>query len=272
MSDIKTVLITGSSSGIGRAAVVAFAEAGWNVAATMRTPEPGAFADYARVKTFRLDVTDPASITQAFRGAQSDFGTVNVVVNNAGYAVDGVFEAMDDTVIQKQFDANVFGLMRVTREAIMHMRGSGGGVIVQVSSMGGRLAFPLYSIYHASKWAVEGFSESLQYELDPFNIRIKIIEPGVITTAFYGSSRRLVRPPSDMSYHKFVDRVERVSRRAAARGEDPAKVAATIVRAASDTSQRLRYIVGKPAPMLLMLRRMVPERLFRALIRRGYSI
>ena len=147
----KSVLITGTSSGIGLAAVHAFSQDGWQVAATMRDPAKGqALAQLPNVKVLALDVTQPDTIHTALTAAQQEFGRLDVVVNNAGYGLDGVFEAMDDAVIQQQFDTNVFGLMRVTREAIKIMRPQGGGTIVQVASMGGRLAFPLYSIYHAT--------------------------------------------------------------------------------------------------------------------------
>jgi NAD(P)-dependent dehydrogenase (short-subunit alcohol dehydrogenase family) len=181
----KTVLITGASSGIGRAAVHEFAKQGWQVAATMRNPEKeNELQNLNDVHLFSLDVSDENSVKSAFVKIIQKFGKLDAVVNNAGYGVDGVFEAMTDEVIEKQYNTNVFGLMRVTREAIKHMRENQGGNIVQVSSMGGRIAFPLFSIYHGTKWAVEGFSESLQYEVEQFNIRIKLIEPGAIKTEF----------------------------------------------------------------------------------------
>ena len=183
----KTVMITGTSSGIGKATVLEFAKMGWNVIATQRNPEKEFdFSKLPNVKLYALDVTNLDSIKQAISQAQNDFGKIDVVVNNAGYGVDGAFEAMSDDIIEKQFNTNVFGLMRVTREVIKHMRPNGGGTIIQISSMGGKITFPLYSIYHATKFAVEGFTESLQYELRQFNIKMKLIEPGPI-------ARRLVQ-------------------------------------------------------------------------------
>ncbi|GAC1501476.1 MAG: oxidoreductase [Candidatus Saccharimonadales bacterium] len=271
-SNLRTVFITGSSSGIGKQTTIAFAEAGWNVAATMRSPNNQIFENYPNVKVYQLDVTDDASISAALNTALKDFGSIDVVVNNAGYAVDGVFEAMSDEVILKQFQTNVFGLMRLTRQSIKIMRQQEGGIIIQVASMGGRLTFPLYSIYHATKWAVEGFSESLGYELQQFNIKVKIIEPGAIKTDFYGSSRQFISPERDSGYDIFTEKVEKVSQSAGLNGEDPAKVAKTIFTAATDNKNKVRYVVGKPAPILLLLRRLLSDRMFMFLIKKNYKI
>jgi NAD(P)-dependent dehydrogenase (short-subunit alcohol dehydrogenase family) len=269
----KAVLITGSSSGIGRAAAIAFSKAGWLVAATMRRPEketelgllPG-------VKVYALDVTDPATIDAAISQTREDFGRLDVVVNNAGYGVDGVFEAMDDDVIRRQYDTNVFGVMRVTRAAIPLMREQGGGTIVQISSMGGRITFPLYSIYHGTKWAVEGFTESLHYELRPFNIRLKLVEPGAIRTDFYGAGREFVQPPGSHPYEDFVKKVEKRSMKAAQDGASPEQVAQTILKAARDASPRMRYRVAYPATVMIPLRRLLPETWFFSVIRGAFKI
>lgn len=269
----KTVLITGASSGIGKAAARAFSAAGWRVAATMRKPEQETELGQAPgVKLYALDVTSEASVKAAFAAAQSDLGPIDVVVNNAGYGVDGAFEAMSDAVIQDQFNTNVFGLMRVTREAIAAMRGTKRGVIIQVSSMGGRITFPLFSIYHATKWAVEGFSESLQYELRQFNIRLKLLEPGAIKTDFYGRSRKFVKPENTREYDGFIDRCTAVAAAAGEKGAPPEKVAQVILKAASDGKAKLRYPVGSPAPLLLWLRRRLPESWFYRLVRSSYKI
>ena len=171
----KTVLITGTSSGIGKATVLEFAKMGWNVIATQRNPEKEKdFDAFPNVKMYSLDVTNLESIKQTISQVQRDYGKIDVVVNNAGYGVDGAFEAMSDEIIEKQFNTNVFGLMRVTREAIKHMRPNGGGMIIQISSMGGKITFPLYSIYHATKFAVEGFADSLLPVLDSLEAGLAI--------------------------------------------------------------------------------------------------
>ncbi|WP_206513058.1 SDR family oxidoreductase [Larkinella soli] len=270
---MKTVLITGASSGIGKAAAQLFAEQGWNVAATMRTPaKEQELAGLPNVRLYALDVTRTDTIQSALEAAGRDFGRIDVVVNNAGFGVDGVFEAMTDEVIEGQFDTNVFGLMRVTREAVKLMREQGGGTIIQIASMGGRLAFPLYSIYHGTKWAVEGFSESLHYELKPLGIHLKIIEPGATRTEFAGRSRQFIRPDYTQAYDAFIRKVDKVNAETMEKGESPRKIAETIVKAAGDTSGKLRYPVGNPAPVLLRLRKLLPETLFFGIIRNSYKL
>lgn len=269
----RVVLVTGSSSGIGRATVAAFAAAGWRVAATMRRPDAAAdLAALPGVKVLPLDVASTESVEGAIESTLAGFGRLDVVVNNAGFAVDGVFEGMTDEVIRRQFDTNVFGLMRVTRAAIPVFRRQGGGTLVQVSSMGGRVTFPLYSIYHGTKWAVEGFSESLAFELRPFDIRIRIVEPGAIRTDFYGRSRERVPDAVAPDYSALVERCEAVSIAAGHSGADPALVADTILRAATDRGWRLRYPVAAPAPLMLALRRLLPESWSMALVRRRYGL
>jgi NAD(P)-dependent dehydrogenase (short-subunit alcohol dehydrogenase family) len=268
-----TILITGASSGIGRATTEYFAQKGWNVAATMRSPEKETeLTKYPNLRLYRLDVTDNPSIEAAIQGAIADFGGIDVLVNNAGFGADGVFEAMDDAFVQRQFDTNVFGLMRVTRAIIPYFREKKAGTIIQVASMGGRLAFPLYSIYHGTKWAVEGFSEALAYELRPFNIRMRLIEPGAIKTDFYGRSRAFVKPTNTTDYDAFVAACERVSMESGAKGEPPAKVAAAIFKAATDGGWKMRYPVGAPAPMLLWLRKAIPDSWWFAVVRSSYKI
>lgn len=270
---MKTVLITGASSGIGRASAEYFAQNGWNVAATMRSPEKETeLNQLPNVKLYRLDVTDNASIDNAIQGAIRDFGGIDALVNNAGFGADGVFEAMDDEFIRKQFDTNVFGLMRVTRAIIPYFRGKKAGNIIQVASMGGRLAFPLYSIYHGTKWAVEGFSEALAYELRQFNIKVRLIEPGAIKTDFYGRSRAFVKPENTSDYDAFVAACEQVSMESGAKGEPASKVAEAIFRAANDGGWKMRYPVGAPAPMLLRLRKAIPDSWWFGIVRSSYKI
>jgi NAD(P)-dependent dehydrogenase (short-subunit alcohol dehydrogenase family) len=269
----KTVLITGSSSGIGRAAVIYFATKSWNVAATMRDPSGETeLAKMNGIRLYSLDVTDAVSVSEAFGQVIRDFGTIDVVVNNAGYGADGVFEAMDDEFIRRQLETNVMGLMRVTREAMKHMRPNRSGAIVQIASVGGRVAFPLFSIYHASKWAVEGFSESLQFEAEQFNIRVKIIEPGAIKTEFYGRSRAFVKPSFTEDYNAFTAKVEKLNKRAGEKGAPAEAVAETIFKAATDQSRKLRYPVAYPANILLPMKRLLPASWYYAFVRKNYGI
>ena len=269
----KTVLITGSSSGIGKATVFEFAQMGWNVIATQRHPEKEKdFNQLPNVTLYALDVTDLDSVIQTMSAAQKQFGKIDVVVNNAGYGVDGAFESMSDDIIEKQFNTNVFGLMRVTREAIKMMRPTGGGTIIQISSMGGKITFPLYSIYHATKFAVEGFTESLQYELAQFNIRMKLVEPGPIVTDFYGRSRQFIKPTETNQYDGFIQKFNDAAEKVMKDAEGPDVVARMIYKAASDNSSTMRYPVGKPGPLLLKLRKLLSDKLYFLMVRKSYNL
>lgn len=264
---MKTLLITGASAGIGRATARHFAQNGWNVAATMRRPEAETeLAQLPNVKLFRLDVTDTASIRQAIADARAAFGGIDVVVNNAGYGAVGVFEAATPEQIQRQFDTNVFGVMNVIREILPYFREKRDGTIINVTSMGGLLTFPIYSVYHATKWAVEGFSESLQFELKPFNIRVKTIEPGAIKTEFYDRSQDLFKKEGLTAYDEYQRVTFGNSQKEGENAPGPEVVAKKIFRAANDRSFRLRYPVGNQAPVLLALRRLLPTGWFTGLV------
>jgi len=269
----KTVLITGTSSGIGKATVIEFAKMGWNVIATQRNPENEMdFDKFQNVKLYSLDVTNLQSIQNTISQAQIEFGSIDVVVNNAGYGVDGAFEAMSDEIIEKQFNTNVFGLMRVTREAIKHMRPNGGGTIIQISSMGGKITFPLYSIYHATKFAVEGFTESIHYELAQFNIKMKLIEPGPIVTDFYGRSRQFIKPTDTNQYDGFIQKFNDAAEKVMKDAEGPEVVAKIIYKSSTDNNSQMRYAVGKPGPMLLMLRKLLSDKLYFLMVKKSYNL
>ena len=267
----RTVLITGTSSGIGRACVDAFADRGWNVVATMRTPDDHRAMERDGVLLARLDVTDAPSIEAAFAAAVERFGHIDCVVNNAGYGLTGVFETMDEEQISRQVDTNVLGVLRVCRAAIAHMRPRRSGTIVNVTSMGGRITFPLYSVYHATKWAVEGFSESLQYELAPLGIRIRIAEPGPVRTEFYGRSMDHEAGAGLDDYAMYASRAMARMNSGGANGASPEQVARTIVRAAESRRGKLRWPTDRTARMLIWLNRALPQRVFATLVRRSVS-
>lgn len=265
---MPTILITGTSSGIGRTTVEYFSKKGWNVAATMRSPEKETHLHtLPNVRVYRLDVTDIPSIQQAIRDVLRDFGSLDAICNNAGYGAVGVFEASSPEQMQHQFDTNVFGLMNVVREVLPYFRQQRKGTIINVSSMGGLLTFPLYSAYHATKWAVEGFSESLQFELRPFNIRVKLIEPGAIKTEFYARTEPILKKDGLTAYDAY-ERVTFANTQAAgAKAPSTEIVAKEIFRAANDSSFKLRYPVSLQAKMLLLLRKFLPNGLFNMMVR-----
>jgi NAD(P)-dependent dehydrogenase (short-subunit alcohol dehydrogenase family) len=264
----KTVLITGASTGIGRATALYFQQQGWNVVATMRTPaKETQLATLPNISLLPLDVTQPESIKSALAAAFAKFGKLDAVVNNAGYALSGVFEAYTPEQIRRQFETNLFGLMEVCRQTLPYFRKQRAGTLVNVASMGGRLTVPLYSSYHSTKWAVEGFSESLHYELLPLGIRVKIIEPGAIKTDFYERSADVAKVDGLPDYQETVAIATANMNAAGDKGEKPEVVAKAIFQAASDTSNRLRYTVGGDAKMLLLLRRLLPETWFYGIVR-----
>ena len=264
----KVVLITGASTGIGNETAKLFQSKNWKVAATMRFPEKA--EDLERIvdiECIRLDVTDQDSVREGIQATLDKFGRIDAVVNNAGFAVVGPFEAASDEQIEQIFQTNVFGLMFVCREILPIFREQKRGTIVNVASMGGRITFPLYSIYHATKWAVEGFSEALQYEVREFNIKIKIIEPGPIKTDFYTRSMSIAKKEGLTDYDYFVARALPNLQRAGETGPHGRIVAQTIYDAVTDDSWKMRYPVNSSA--ILAARRLLPDSLFLPLVRRA---
>jgi short-subunit dehydrogenase len=266
----KVILITGSSTGIGSETVKLFQAKNWKVAATMRTPEKAEdLHNIVDVECIRLDVTDIESIKSAIGATLEKFGRIDAVVNNAGYGVVGPFEATTLEQVDRQFDTNVIGLMNVCREIIPYFREQKRGHIVNIASVGGRVTFPLYSVYNATKWAVEGFSESLQHELDEFNIRVKIVEPGPIKSDFYDRSQVIAEKEGLHAYDHFVGKVLPNMQKAGAEAPDGRVVAQTIYDAVTDGSKRLRYPVNTKG--MLLARRFLPDSIFNRLMRFGLT-
>ncbi len=264
----KVILITGASSGIGKETAKLFQAKNWKVAATMRVPEEAEdLKKIVDLECIRLDVTEPDSIRSAIESTLEVFGRIDVVVNNAGYGLFGPFEAATSEQIERQFETNVLGLMNVCREILPYFRERKKGMIVNIASVGGRLTFPFYSLYHATKWAVEGFSESLQYEVEQFNIRIKIIEPGPIKTDFYDRSEEKARKDGLTAYDHMLEKASLNMRKAAAEAPDGRVVAETIYDAVTDGSKKIRYSVNTKG--ILAARKVLPDSLFFALIRKA---
>ena len=251
----KTIFITGSSSGIGKDAALFFAKKGWNVVATMRTlrKAPKEF-NLDNIFCTELDVVNIDSIKTSFDQSIAKFGSVDVLLNNAGYALTGAFEAMSKEQIEKQFETNVFGTMNVIRQFLPYFRERKSGNIITVTSMGGLLTFPLYSPYHGTKWALEGFLESLRYELKPFGIKVKNIEPGAIKTEFYSALEFEVSEP----YKAYASLVSKNMGTVISRAPGPEVVTKEIWKAANDTSNRLRYPAGANGKIFIFMRKILP--------------
>jgi len=264
----QVVLITGASSGIGNETAKLFQSKNWKVAATMRTPEKA--EDLKRIvdiECIRLDVTDVDSVKAAIAETLEKFGRIDAVVNNAGFAVVGPFEAATTEQIDQQFQTNVFGVMNVCREILPYFREQKRGIIVNVASVGGRLTFPLYSLYHASKWALEGFSEALQFEVREFGIKIKIIEPGPIKTDFYSRSQSISKKEGLTEYDNFVARALPNLQKAGETGPDGSLVAQVIFDSVSDDSWRMRYPAN--SRLVLTARKLLPDTVFFAIVRKA---
>jgi len=245
---MQTALITGCSSGIGAAAVRRFAAEGWAVAATMRDPAQGAaLKEAGEVEALALDVTDKASIARAVADTLARFGRIDVLVNNAGYGLFGPFETAGEADIEKQFATNLFGLFDVTRAVLPAMRAQKSGVIVNVASIGGLTTFPMNSLYHATKFAVVGFSESLNFELAPFNVRVKVVCPGGVATDFAGRSLATTFKDDDHPYADDVAKAIAAFGRNRARYSSAESIADGLYRAATDGSRKIRYVLGDDA-------------------------
>jgi NAD(P)-dependent dehydrogenase (short-subunit alcohol dehydrogenase family) len=269
----KTIVITGASSGIGKATAALFAEKGWNVVATMRQPsgEKG-LVETATLKLVPLDVQDPRSVGAAIATATDAFGKIDVWVNNAGYGAFGPVEAATRDQIQRQYDVNVFGLIACVKAIAPHFRANRAGVLINVTSTGGLMTAPGYTLYNSSKFAVEGLSEGLWYELGTFGIKVKVVEPGVIKTDFGGRSMEVLDVSNLPDYASLVKKVNAARARLTKNPSAPDLVAAMIFEAANDESDRLRYLVGPDAKRIWRIRRWLGYRAQMSIVRRLFGL
>ena len=259
---MKTVFITGTSSGIGRETAKLFCNKGWNVIATMRKPENEIELNKNKnVKVLKCDVTNTESIKKAIKDGIDCFGKIDLLVNNAGFYTIGILESATEEQIRRQLDTNLFGLINTTKEMVPYFRKQKSGMIINISSIAGRTTVPLQTLYHATKWGVEGFSESLQYELRPFNIKVKIIEPGVINTDFYGRSMTVMGNNDLDDYKTYSQKVISNLIKNGNNGSDSLEVAETIFKVANSKSNRMRYAVGK-SKNLIKLSSILPSGIF----------
>ncbi|MCL4244114.1 MAG: SDR family oxidoreductase [Candidatus Dadabacteria bacterium] len=251
----KTILITGTSSGYGKAAAQLFLDNGWNVVAAMRRPDTSVFAASDRLKVVQLDVTDHAGIDTAIADGISAFGAIDVLINNAGIGLASAVEATPDATIREVFETNTFGTIAVCRAIIPRMREQGHGIIVNVTSSVAIGVMPLVAVYAASKCAVEGFTESLSYELEEFNIKARLVEPGYAPTTNFtanGGARMQGLIPED-----YVDYAQAYFGKMANYPTaycTEAEVAEAVLAAATDESARVRYLAGADTKLVAQLR------------------
>ncbi|QDG78311.1 SDR family oxidoreductase [Labrenzia sp. PHM005] len=269
----KTVFITGASSGFGRLTAKTFHQKGWNVVATMRAPDAETvLTQLDNVLVSKLDVTDKASIETAVSAGLARFGAIDVLVNNAGHSLQGVVQTTTDSQMRRQFDVNFFGIVDVINAVVPHFLEKKAGVIVNVSSIAGRVAFPFTAFYHASKFAVEGFTESLQYELNPMGIRLKLIEPGAFPTRIMESGE-WSETGDDSIYSSSLEAAKAsMNAMASEEEQDPQQVADQIYLAATDDAETLRYPVGADAEQILSARAEMNDVEFKNMIRESTGV
>ncbi|KAA0021362.1 oxidoreductase [Antrihabitans cavernicola] len=280
MSSRQTVvaLVTGCSSGIGAATATDLAAHGHTVYATARRPETlNSLADQG-CHTLALDVTDDASMSAAIAAVEQEHGAVDVLVNNAGYSQSGAVESIPLDDIRKQFETNVFGLIRMSQLVLPGMRKAGRGRIVNIGSMGGKLTFPGGGIYHATKYAVEAISDAMRFEVQGFGVQVVLIEPGLITTEFAGTAVGSVDGLDDGPYADFNARVGAVTADiyagpiAKLAGGGPESVAKVIRKAVESKRPKARYTVTPSATLGILQRQLTPDRFWDLAMRTQFPV
>ena len=252
----KVAIVTGSSSGIGYETALALARDGFYTFATVRNPKKAekilqiAKKENLNIEIIELDVDDEKSISATIEKIISKKQRIDVLVNNAGWGLFGSVEDVSMKDFRAQFETNFFGIISIIQKVAPIMRKQGSGVIVNVSSVAGRIGFPGSPAYISSKFALEGLSESLRYELGQFGVKIIIIEPGVIKTNFF-SSMKIAEPKPDSPYKEITEKVIMGIKMMAELGTPPSEVATTILNAIKEENPRPRYIVGNDAQMFL---------------------
>lgn len=271
----RVALVTGGSSGIGEQAARRLRKAGFEVHAVARRVERMRHLEAEGIHVFAMDVTDDASMVSGVERVVAEHGRIDVLVNNAGYGSYGAVEDVPIEEARRQFEVNVFGLARLTQLVTPHMRQQGSGRIINISSIGGKFYEPLGAWYHATKFAVEGFSDSLRIELAPFGIDVVIIEPGPIRTEWNEISREsLTETSAGGAYEAQAAQVRKVLERAdhsRLMSSKPDTVAKKIVTAAISNTPRARYPVGKGAGTIVRARRLLPDAVFDYVVKGMYQ-
>jgi len=270
----RTVLITGCSSGIGEATAARLAANGWTVYATARRPETLDPLVAQGCRALALDVTDEASMQAAVDRMHSEVGRIDALVNNAGYSQSGAAETLDLDDVRRQFETNVFGLLRLSQLVLPTMRAQRSGRVVNISSMGGRLVFPGGAVYHATKYAVEAISDAMRFEVAGFGIQVVIVEPGLIATNFEQAALASMDGLSqgDGTYDDFNRAVAGTMSDAYSGpmrhlGGGPDRVAKGVARSLEARRPRIRYTVTPSAKLAIAARRAMPDRLWDAAMR-----
>jgi NAD(P)-dependent dehydrogenase (short-subunit alcohol dehydrogenase family) len=278
----EVAVVTGSSSGIGFETSLALARNGFHTYATMRKLDGGGsnqITDIAKNENLpldfvQLDVNDDRSVLDAINKILREKDRIDVVVNNAGYDLMGALEEASMDEIKAQFETNFFGAVRVMQSVIPMMREQREGIIVNITSLGGRISFPLNSPYHATKFALEGLSESIQYELEPFGIKIIVIEPGGVGSNFLKNLKMSTKTsdPLNSPYRSTQNSMSEYFKQWAQNLTHPSEVAKVILQAVTSDNPDFRYVVGKDADMALESRRNMSDREFHDLIKKQINL
>jgi short-subunit dehydrogenase len=281
MQDQKVAIVTGSSSGIGFETSLILARNGFHTYATMRKLEGEKTKPLREVvknenlqlQAIELDVDNDKSVIDAINTIVEERKRIDVLINNAGYALGGALEDSSINEIKAQFETNLFGAVRVTKAVLPVMRRQGQGKIVNITSMGGRIAIPLGSSYHGSKFALEGLSESIQYELEPFGIKVILIEPGAVGSNFW-KNIKIAKSSSDSNspYSQFGNKILKAYKEMEQNTISPSVVAKTILDAITSNNPQLRYVVGEDAAKTLDARKNTPDNEFGDLIKKQFGI
>ena len=261
------VLVTGASAGIGRMTAERLAAQNYRVFGTSRSP---AKQEVAGVEMLALDVQSESSVKKCVRTVLTRAGRLDVLINNAGYGLYGAAEETSVEEARAQLETNFFGVLRVTNAALPTMREQKGGKIVNISSLAGVFSVPCHALYSASKFALEGYSEGLRYELGPFGISVSLVELSYTNTSFAASVNY---PENTLSvYDQMRKSVTDYSLKALEHGDDPADIANVIVRVVEEKKPKLRYRAGSQTALLSVLRRLLPHALVETVMKRRYSL
>lgn len=269
-------LITGTSSGFGLLTAIALGKAGYHVIATMRDlskrlpllEQAKAAKIEQNIVYMQLDITDETAIKQLIQTIQFQYNRIDILVNNAGIAVGGYVEDVTITDWRLQFETNFFGLIALTQAVLPMMRSQNSGKIINISSISGRLGFPGYAAYAASKFAVEGFSESLRHEMLPFGIYVVLVEPGAYKTEIWEKGFNTMRTSPESVYRTQLEAVLRYSQKAAETAPNPQDIANLIVKVTKNVHPKLRYPLGKGARLTLWSKALLPWKWFEWMIKK----
>ncbi|MBV9179254.1 MAG: SDR family oxidoreductase [Nitrososphaeraceae archaeon] len=283
MTRQEIALVTGSSTGIGFETSIALARNGFHTYASMRNIGNGRsnhIVNVARkenlpLQVIHLDVDNDKSVLDAINRIKREKGRIDIVINNAGYALVGPFEETSMEEIKAQFETNLFGTIRIMQAVIPIMREQRRGTIVNITSLGGRVALPLDSIYHGTKFALEGISESVKYEVDPFGIKIILVEPGAVGSNFWKNLKLAKTSSSDSDNSHYIQLTNNMSESFKQMEQNtihPSEVASVILLAVMTDDPAFRYQVGKDAVMLLETRRNLSDRDFENFIKKQFNL